>query len=121
MFGSQSQEVQFLEIAGLKIRGPNSHITYAAAKAHRDAAVTAKGNGSWNASNTPDDLFRGRGIVVWGGSFLNIHSNGSLETPNSGIRVNNADYVRLVNNKVYKTTWWSYNAESTCNSSKFES
>ncbi|GIR75302.1 MAG: hypothetical protein CM15mP78_00010 [Candidatus Poseidoniales archaeon] len=74
--------------------------------------VTAKGNGSWNASNTPDDLFRGRGIVVWGGSFLNIHSNEVYETPNSGIRVNNADYVRLVNNKVYKTTWWSYNAES---------
>ena len=42
MFGSQSQRVKFLEIGGLKIRGPNSHITYAAAKAHRDAAVTAK-------------------------------------------------------------------------------
>ena len=112
MFGSQSQRVKFLEIGGFKIRGPNSHITYAAAKAHRDAAVTAKGNGSWNASNTPDDLFRGRGIVIWGGSFLNIHSNEVYETPNSGIRVNNADYVRLVNNKVYKTTWWSYNAES---------
>ncbi len=34
------------------------------------------------------------------------------DCPNSGIRVNNGDYITIDNNEVYNNTWWSSNAES---------
>ena len=57
-------------------------------------------------------MYHGRGIVVWGGYYVNIHNNTVYDCPNSGIRFNNSDYVRVSYNTVYNTTWWSYNGES---------
>ena len=49
---------------------------------------------------------------LWGGFYINIHNNTVWDCPNSGIRVDNGDYVRLSYNTVYDNTFWSYNAES---------
>ena len=98
--------ITHVEIGGLTIQGPNQNITYNEAKTNRDDAVT---NG---LSHDTQNLFHGRGIAVWAGEYVNIHNNTVYDTPNSGIRVNNTDYARIIGNTVFNTTWWSYNAES---------
>ena len=109
VIGSQSNRVSFIEIAGLKIQGPNDMIDFTRAKANRTSAVTRKSNGTTGVEN---QFYHGRGIALWGGTYINMHNNEVWDTPNSGIRANNADYIRIANNKVYETTLWSYNAES---------
>lgn len=95
--GSTSQPVTHLEIAGMEIAGPNAQITYVEAMANR----LVGGN-----------YFGGRGIAIWSGHHIHIHDMLVHDCPNSGIRVNNGDYVLLENSEVYANTWWAPNAES---------
>ena len=108
--GSNSNPITNVEVAGFKIQGPNDSITYSEAKSNRDSAVSNKINNGITA--VQNNFYHGRGIAIWGGSYVNIHNNEVWDCPNSGIRVNNSDYVRINNNKVYDNTWWAYNAES---------
>ena len=103
--------VTFLELAGFEIQGPNQEITYAEASSNRTNAINLRTASSSNTSATRN-MYHGRGIVVWGGYYVNIHNNTVYDCPNSGIRFNNSDYVRVSYNTVYNTTWWSYNGES---------
>ena len=103
--------IQHIEIAGFEIQGPNQNITYTEASRNRKNAIYRRNE---NASNTSalKNLYHGRGIVVWGGYYVNIHNNTVYDCPNSGIRFNNSDFVRVSYNTVYNNTWWSYNGES---------
>ena len=103
--------VTFLDVAGFEIQGPNQEITYSEASSNRTNAINLRTASSSNISATRN-MYHGRGIVVWGGYYVNIHNNIVYDCPNSGIRFNNSDYVRVSYNTVYNTTWWSYNGES---------
>lgn len=108
--GSNSTPITHIEIAGFEIQGPNDSITYSEAKNNRDTAVNDKINNGITGAQR--NYYHGRGIAVWGGSYINIHNNKVWDCPNSGIRVNNSDYVRIFNNEVFDNTYWAYNAES---------
>ena len=110
VIGSNDKPVKYLEIAGFRIQGPNDILNYTMAKLNRDYAVSDKALN--NSTDTDRQMYHGRGITIWGGFYVNIHNNEVWDCPNSGIRVNNGDYVWLTYNKVYDNTWWSYNAES---------
>ena len=103
--------VTFMEVAGFEIQGPNDAITYAEASSNRTNAINLR-TASGSNTSAVRNMYHGRGIVVWGGYYMNIHNNTVHDCPNSGIRFNNSDYVRVSYNTVYDTTWWSYNGES---------
>ncbi|MEM7036372.1 MAG: right-handed parallel beta-helix repeat-containing protein, partial [Bacteroidota bacterium] len=87
----------YLEISGFEIEGPNQAITFPDAMANR---------------LIQDNYYGGRGVAVWSGHHIYLHGNRVHDCPNSGLRVNNADYCTVHNNVVYNNTWWSSNAES---------
>ena len=95
--GISMRNITRAEVRGLKVVGPNKELNYTVAM--KDRLLHS-------------NMFSGRGIVVWGGSHIHIHSNVVSETPNSGIRVNEGDYVTVENNTVFNCTFWSSSAES---------
>eukprot|EP00929_Paragymnodinium_shiwhaense_P114721 TRINITY_DN83213_c0_g1_i1.p1 TRINITY_DN83213_c0_g1~~TRINITY_DN83213_c0_g1_i1.p1 ORF type:complete len:646 (-),score=44.29 TRINITY_DN83213_c0_g1_i1:52-1938(-) len=95
--GSTSKPVENVELFGLEIVGPNMDITYEMAKENR---------------LTQDSYFSGRGIAIWNGHHIHLHSMNVYNCPNSGLRVNNGDYLLLEDSEVFNNTWWSSNAES---------
>ena len=112
--GTAANPISHAEIAGFTITGPAASITYSEASSYRTSAV----NETYSTTPPNEDnvnkfnIYHGRGILSWGASYLNIHNNNVSYCPNSGIRVNNGDFIRISNNTVHKNTWWSYNAES---------
>ena len=110
VIGSNDKPVKHLEIAGFQIQGPNDILNYTMAKLNRDYAVSDRALN--NSTDTDRQMYHGRGITIWGGYYVNIHNNEVWDCPNSGIRVNNGDYIWLTYNTVFDNTWWSYNAES---------
>ena len=107
--GNSGTETSYLEISGFEIEGPNANITYSQAIANRTNFVNQVAS---NPNAQPQKKFTGRGIAIWSGHHIILHNNKVYNCPNSGIRVNNGDYVVIAHNQVYKTTWWSFNAES---------
>ena len=105
IIGTAANPVNHVEIAGFEIQGPNQDITYEEAKSWRDSYVA-------NNTQSLKHYYHGRGIAIWGGTYINIHNNKVHDCPNSGIRANNSDYMRVAFNEVYNNTWWSFNAES---------
>ena len=105
IIGTATNPVNHVEIAGFEIQGPNQNITYEEAKSWRDSYVA-------NNTQSLKHYYHGRGIAIWGGTYINIHNNKVHDCPNSGIRANNSDYIRVAFNEVYNNTWWSFNAES---------
>ena len=105
IIGTATNPVNHVEIAGFEIQGPNQNITYEEAKSWRDSYVA-------NNTQSLKNYYHGRGIAIWGGTYINIHNNKVYDCPNSGIRANNSDYMRVAFNEVYNNTWWSFNAES---------
>ena len=89
--------VASVEIRGIEIVGPNDDITYE--EAMEDRLLHS-------------NKLSGRGIVFWSGHHIHIHDNHVSKTPNSGIRVNKGDYVRIESNVVHSCTWWTSSAES---------
>lgn len=95
--------VSYIDISGLEIEGPNQKIT-------KQMAL--------NNRLRHDAYFSGRGIAVWGGDasryphHIKMHHMKVHDCPNSGLRVNDADYCEFSHNEVYNCTWWSSNAES---------
>jgi len=105
IIGTTNNPVNHLEIAGFEIQGPNQNISYNEAKEWRDSYST-------NSTQSLKNYYHGRGIAIWGGTYINIHNNKVHDCPNSGIRANNSDYMRVSFNEVFNNTWWSFNAES---------
>ena len=105
IIGTAANPVNHVEVAGFEIQGPNQDITYEEAKSWRDSYVA-------NNTQSLNNYYHGRGIAIWGGTYINIHNNKVYDCPNSGIRANNSDYMRVAFNEVYNNTWWSFNAES---------
>lgn len=95
--GAFNGNINYLEISGIEVIGPNQEINYQTAMSNR---------------LIQDNYFTGRGIAIWEGHHININNCKIHDCPNSGIRVNNGDYCIISNNEVYNNTWWSANAES---------
>ncbi|GMI14148.1 hypothetical protein TrLO_g5412 [Triparma laevis f. longispina] len=95
--GISLKNVNRAEVIGFEVEGPNQLITREEASA--DRLLHSR-------------KFSGRGIVLWAGSHVRFSNNIVHDTPNSGIRCNDADYVTVENNEVYHCTYWSSNAES---------
>jgi hypothetical protein len=89
--------VSFFEVSGFEIEGPNAGITKEEADADRVWATQ-------NPESNKNKKFSGRGIVVWEGNNIYIHHNTVHHCPNSGIRTNKADYVRIEHNIVHSNT-----------------
>ncbi len=90
-------KVNYIDISGIEIEGPNQSISRAEATANR---------------LIQDTYYSGRGVAIWTGHHIKIHNMKIHDCPNSGIRSNNGDYIDLSYNEVYNCTWWSSNAES---------
>ncbi|GMH51212.1 hypothetical protein TrRE_jg6982, partial [Triparma retinervis] len=95
--GIVASNVVRLSVSNLEIEGPNADITFSAAQADR-------------LNHSP--YFSGRGIVVWSGSHIHVHSCHVHHTANSAIRANKADYMLVEGNRVHSSTWWTSNGES---------
>ena len=99
-------------VEGFEIEGPSASITYEQAIADREYKILVSEDDDDNTSYN-HNYFSGKGI--WGyGPHNNIIIKNNLvyNTPGSGIRFNDSDYITIENNTVYNTTWWTSSASS---------
>ena len=102
----------YIIVEGFEVEGPSQSITYNQAIMNRRNRVTLKE--SINQNNNNYSYFSGKGI--WGGyddhHHIIIRNNIVHDTPGSGIRFNDSDYITIENNTIYNTTWWTSSASS---------
>jgi parallel beta-helix repeat protein len=102
----------YVIVEGFEVEGPSQSITYNQAILNRRNRITLKESQTINNNN--HSYFSGKGI--WGGydahHHIIIRNNIVHDTPGSGIRFNDSDYVTVENNTVYNTTWWTSSASS---------
>ena len=102
----------YVIVEGFEVEGPSQSITYNQAIMNRRNRVTLKESESQNNNNY--SYFSGKGI--WGGyddhHHIIIRNNIVHDTPGSGIRFNDSDYITIENNTIYNTTWWTSSASS---------
>ena len=102
----------YVIVEGFEVEGPSQSISYNQAIMNRRNRVTLKE--SINQNNNNNSYFSGKGI--WGGyddhHHIIIRNNIVHNTPGSGIRFNDSDYITIENNTVYNTTWWTSSASS---------
>ena len=102
----------YVIVEGFEVEGPSQSITYTQAIMNRRNRITLKE--SINQNNNNYSYFSGKGI--WGGyddhHHIIIRNNVVHDTPGSGIRFNDSDYITIENNTVYNTTWWTSSASS---------
>lgn len=102
----------YVIVEGFEVEGPSQSITYDQAILNRRNRITLKESQAIN--NNDHSYFSGKGI--WGGYDAHHHviirNNIVHDTPGSGIRFNDSDYVTVENNTVYNTTWWTSSASS---------
>ena len=102
----------YIIIEGFEVQGPSQSITYNQAILNRRNRITLKESQAVNNNN--HSYFSGKGI--WGGyddhHHIIIRNNVVHDTPGSGIRFNDSDYITIENNTVYNTTWWTSSASS---------
>ncbi len=102
----------YVIVEGFEVEGPSQSITYDQAILNRRNRITLKESQAINNNN--HSYFSGKGI--WGGydahHHIIIRNNIVHDTPGSGIRFNDSDYVTVENNTVYNTTWWTSSASS---------
>jgi parallel beta-helix repeat protein len=99
-------------VEGFEIEGPSALITYEQAIADREYKILVSEDDnddtSWN-----NQYFNGKGIWGYGPhNNIIIRNNIVYNTPGSGIRFNDSDYITIENNTVYNTTWWTSSASS---------
>ena len=99
-------------VEGFEIEGPSALITYDQAIADREYKILVSEDDnddtSWN-----NQYFNGKGIWGYGPhNNIIIRNNIVYNTPGSGIRFNDSDYITIENNTVYNTTWWTSSASS---------
>lgn len=102
----------YIIIEGFEVQGPSQSITYNQAILNRRNRITLKESQAINNNN--QSYFSGKGI--WGGyddhHHIIVRNNKVHDTPGSGIRFNDSDYITIENNTVYNTTWWTSSASS---------
>tara|TARA_A100001011_G_scaffold374269_1_gene434566 strand:+ start:6084 stop:8489 length:2406 start_codon:yes stop_codon:yes gene_type:complete len=102
----------YVIVEGFEVEGPSQSITYNQAIMNRRNRITLKE--SENQNNNNYSYFSGKGI--WGGyddhHHIIIRNNIVHDTPGSGIRFNDSDYITIENNIIYNTTWWTSSASS---------
>ncbi len=102
----------YVIVEGFEVEGPSQSITYNQAIMNRRNRVTLKE--SINQNNNNYSYFSGKGI--WGGyddhHHIIIRNNIVHDTPGSGIRFNDSDYITIENNTIFNTTWWTSSASS---------
>ena len=99
-------------IEGLEIEGPSGSINYEQAIADREYKISVAEDDNDNTSYN-HTYFSGKGIWGYGPhNNIIIRNNLVYNTPGSGIRFNDSDYITIENNTVYNTTWWTSSASS---------
>jgi len=99
-------------IEGLEIEGPSGSINYEQAIADREYKISVAEDDDDNTSYN-HTYFSGKGIWGYGPhNNIIIRNNLVYNTPGSGIRFNDSDYITIENNTVYNTTWWTSSASS---------
>ena len=102
----------YVIVEGFEVEGPSQSISYNQAIMNRRNRVTLKE--SINQNNNNYSYFSGKGI--WGGyddhHHIIVRNNIVHDTPGSGIRFNDSDYITIENNTIYNTTWWTSSASS---------
>ena len=102
----------YVIVEGFEVEGPSQSINYTQAIMNRRNRITL--NEGQGIKNNNLSYFSGKGI--WGGyddhHHIIIRNNIVHDTPGSGIRFNDSDYITIENNIVYNTTWWTSSASS---------
>ena len=99
-------------IEGLEIEGPSGSINYEQAITDREYKISVAEDDDDNTSYN-HTYFSGKGIWGYGPhNNIIIRNNLVYNTPGSGIRFNDSDYITIENNTVYNTTWWTSSASS---------
>ena len=99
-------------VEGFEIEGPSASITYEQAIADREYKILVSEDDDDNTSYN-HNYFSGKGIWGYGPhNNIIIRNNVVYNTPGSGIRFNDSDYITIENNTVYNTTWWTSSASS---------
>ena len=99
-------------VEGFEIEGPSASITYEQAIADREYKILVSEDDDDNTSYN-HNYFSGKGIWGYGPhNNIIIRNNLVYNTPGSGIRFNDSDYITIENNTVYNTTWWTSSASS---------
>ena len=107
-----SANVNHVVIEGFEIEGPSASITYAQAIADRNYKIEVAGDGD-DATRYRHTYFSGKGIWGYGPHHhVVVRNNIVHDTPGSGIRFNDSDYMTIESNTVYNTTWWTSSASS---------
>jgi poly(3-hydroxybutyrate) depolymerase len=102
----------YITIEGFEIEGPSQSITYNQAIADRNYKILVAEDGDASTSYQ-NNYFSGRGIYGYGPhSNIIVRNNVVHDTPGSGIRFNDSDYMTIEYNEVYNTTWWTSSASS---------
>jgi len=99
-------------VEGFEIEGPSAFITYDQAIADREYKILLSEDDDPN-TNWNNQYFNGKGIWGYGPhNNIIIRNNTVYNTPGSGIRFNDSDYITVENNIVYNSTWWTSSASS---------
>ncbi len=102
----------YIIIDGFEIEGPSQFITYDQAIADRNYKIQVAEDDDASTSYG-NNYFSGRGIYGYGPhSNVIVRNNIVHDTPGSGIRFNDSDYMTIEYNEVYNTTWWTSSASS---------
>ena len=102
----------YITVEGFEIEGPSQSITYDQAIADRSYKIAVAEDDDANTSYQ-NNYFSGRGIYGYGPhSNIIVRNNIVHDTPGSGIRFNDSDYMTIEYNEVYNTTWWTSSASS---------
>jgi parallel beta-helix repeat protein len=102
----------YIIIDGFEIEGPSQFITYDQAIADRNYKIEVAEDDDASTSYG-NNYFSGRGIYGYGPhSNVIVRNNIVHDTPGSGIRFNDSDYMTIEYNEVYNTTWWTSSASS---------
>ena len=99
-------------VEGFEIEGPSAYISYDQAIADREYKILLSEDDDPN-TNWNNQYFNGKGIWGYGPhNNIIIRNNTVYNTPGSGIRFNDSDYITVENNIVYNSTWWTSSASS---------
>lgn len=108
-----ANDMNYIIVEGFEVIGPSQTINYDMAMDNRAYKVAVAEDGD-SSTNYNHSYFSGKGI--WGGygshHHIIIRNNIVHDTPGSGIRFNDSDYITIENNTVYNTTWWTSSASS---------
>ena len=108
-----ANDMNYIIVEGFEVIGPSQAINYDMAMDNRAYKVAVAEDGD-SSTNYNHSYFSGKGI--WGGygahHHIIIRNNIVHDTPGSGIRFNDSDYITIENNTVYNTTWWTSSASS---------